>query len=116
MIKVGTINLPLNEFAQGMFTNCYSLKKIPAIDFNFVTSAGYFAKDCYSLEVCDVFNIGCSIEFSNTRLSRDELVKIFGNLKTVVGKTITITGSAGAAALSAADRAIATDKGWTISG
>jgi hypothetical protein len=116
LIKTGIISLPLLQSAAGMFYNNYSLKKIPAIDFNLVTSASNFAINCYSLEACDVYNIGCSIAFTNTRLSRDELVKIFGNLKTVSGKTIEITGSAGAAALTPEDRAIATGKGWTITG
>ncbi len=116
LLKVGPISFPLNQNSSGMFYNNYSLKKIPAIDFNNVTSASNFAINCYSLEVCDLYNIGCSIAFTNTRLFREELVKIFGNLKTVSGQTITITGSAGAAALTPEDRAIATDKGWTISG
>lgn len=117
MIKAGPFTIPLLDNANYMFANCYSLKKIPAINMDLVTaSADNFATNNYSLEVCDAYNIGTSIAFTNNRLSRDELVKIFGNLKIIAGKTINITGSAGAAALSAADRAIATDKGWTITG
>jgi hypothetical protein len=43
------------------------------------------------------------------------LVDIFNGLKSgVSGQTITITGNWGAQYLDATDRAIATNKGWTI--
>jgi hypothetical protein len=50
-------------------------------------------------------------------LDRDALVQVFNDLASgVTGQTITITTNPGAASLSAADRQIATDKGWTIVG
>jgi hypothetical protein len=50
------------------------------------------------------------------RLGQAELVEIFTNLATVVGQTITISGNWGASLLTAPERAICTDKGWTLVG
>jgi hypothetical protein len=44
------------------------------------------------------------------------LVNLFNDLTTVTGKTINITGCNGAASLTAGQRLIATNKGWTITG
>lgn len=56
------------------------------------------------------------IEISYTSLSQAALVQVFNDLPTVTTKTINITGSSGAASLTAPERAIATGKGWTITG
>jgi len=69
---------------------------------------------CYSLGAAPIQGTVIDHSFASCKLSRDELVAIFQGLGTVTGKTITITGNWGIAALSAADRAIATGKGWTI--
>jgi hypothetical protein len=53
-----------------------------------------------------------SIAISN--LQRNELKEVFNALPTVVGKTLTITGNPGVAALIPADDLIATGKGWTL--
>jgi hypothetical protein len=52
----------------------------------------------------------------NAGLAREAIVEIFNNLATVTGKTITISGTPGAAALTQAERDIALNKGWTITG
>jgi hypothetical protein len=56
------------------------------------------------------------LDISNSNMSQAALVALFNDLQTVVGKTINITASTGAAALTAPERAIATGKGWTITG
>jgi hypothetical protein len=56
------------------------------------------------------------INISYTDLSQAALVQVFNDLPTVTAKTINITGATGAAALTAPERAIATGKGWTITG
>lgn len=56
------------------------------------------------------------IDIKYTGLGQAALVQVFNDLPTVTGKTIDITGAAGAAALTAGERAIATGKGWTIIG
>jgi hypothetical protein len=56
------------------------------------------------------------INISYSNMSQAALVTLFGDLQTVTGKTINITASTGAAALTAPERAIATGKGWSIIG
>jgi hypothetical protein len=56
------------------------------------------------------------INISFTSLGQAALVQVFNDLPSVVGKTINITSSTGAALLTPAERAIATGKGWTIVG
>ena len=56
------------------------------------------------------------INISYNDLGQAALVQVFNDLPTVSGKTINITGCTGAAALTAPERAIATGKGWTITG
>lgn len=56
------------------------------------------------------------INVSYTMMNRTALVALFNLLPTLVGKTINITGCIGTADLTAGDRAIATGKGWTITG
>lgn len=54
------------------------------------------------------------IDISYCDFTRASLVNLFNILPTLSGKQIKITGCTGAAELTAADRAIATGKGWTI--
>jgi hypothetical protein len=56
------------------------------------------------------------IDISYTSLSQVALIQVFTDLPTITSKTINITGASGAASLTPANRAIATGKGWTITG
>lgn len=56
------------------------------------------------------------IDVQYTMMNRTALVALFNLLPTLVGKTINVTGCIGTADLTAGDRAIATGKGWTITG
>lgn len=56
------------------------------------------------------------VNVSWTSLGQSALVDLFNDLPTLTSKTINITGASGAAALTAPERAIATGKGWTITG
>lgn len=56
------------------------------------------------------------INISYTNMETGSLVDVFNDLPTLTGKTINITGASGAATLTAGQRAIATGKGWTITG
>lgn len=102
-----------NNFADG----CESLLEIPALDASGNTNTfGNFARNCYKLSRCRMTGINNTISFLNAGLSREAIVEIFNNLATVSAKTITITGTPGAAALTQAERDIALNKGWTITG
>jgi hypothetical protein len=56
------------------------------------------------------------INIQYTMLETGSLVDVFNDLPTLVGKTINITGASGASTLTGGQRAIATAKGWTITG
>ena len=56
------------------------------------------------------------IDVSYTSMTTAALAQLFVDLPTVTTKTINITGASGAAGLSAGQRAVATGKGWTITG
>jgi hypothetical protein len=56
------------------------------------------------------------IDVSYTLLGQAALVQLFNDLPTLTTKTINITGCPGATLLTAPERAIATGKGWSITG
>ena len=60
-----------------------------------------------------------TVALQNCQLSKDALVEIFTNLTNrtaTTSATIDITGNWGASALTSADRLIATNKNFTITG
>ena len=60
-----------------------------------------------------------TVALQNCQLSKDALVEIFTNLTdrtATTSATIDITGNWGASALTSANRAIATNKNYTITG
>lgn len=102
----------------GMFSLCYSLQEVPALNTTSVSSQNYQFYFCYSLAKT---NIICrkSVRFDRALLSQSELVNIFNNLIDLTGLTsqnIRISQCWGASALTAAERQIATNKNWTITG
>jgi hypothetical protein len=56
------------------------------------------------------------IDVSYTNMGQAALAQLFVDLPTLASKTINITSATGAAALTAGERAVATGKGWTITG
>lgn len=113
------LNTALVTNMQSMFQSCSSLQTIPALQAHpSLTTVDYtsFVNGCITLSACGIIGIRNNISFANCRLSTSALVDIFNNLETVTAKTITISGNFGASALTASDRLIATNKGWTIIG
>jgi surface protein len=115
----------VNNMSGGMFQQCLSLTELPALSTAAITTSagsdfGNFALNCNNLKAIKVV-FARAVNISNSQLSRDALVDIFNNLvdrSSTTAANINITGNWGAAAggLSAADREIATDKNWTITG
>jgi len=107
-----------------MFRDIFgSLNSIPALSTASITpSAGTdfsnFANNSNSLNRCQMV-FARTVSFSNCQLSRDALVEIFTNLvdrTSTTSANIDITNNWGATALSTADRDIALNKNWTITG
>ena len=126
-----------------MFYNCYSLPSVPLFNTINVTSMLAMLQNCQSLNFIPAFITtavttdftsfanGCNslnrilMSFNRTvalqtcQLSKDALVEVFTNLTnrtSTTSATIDITGNWGASALTSADRLIATNKNWVITG
>jgi surface protein len=101
-----------------MFQNCSSLQSVPLFDTSLVTIMTNFALNCFSMSKTDIV-CPVSVGFQNCQLSQAELVNIFNNLvdrSATTAANINITGNWGASALTTAERDIALDKNWTITG
>jgi len=101
-----------------MFYNCYSLQSLNLSNTNVgavtpVANFANFATGTVSLIKCRLPQAKWNFSVAGNPLSAAELNLLFGDLSTVTGQTITITGCTGAATC---DRTIATNKGWTVTG
>ncbi len=98
-----------------MFMNCSALNEMPALDMSAATTLTSMFEGCKSLTRSRITGATKAISYIYCRLSRTEILEVFNNLGTAVaGTVITLTGNPDAAALTADDRLIATNKGWTI--
>lgn len=94
---------------------CSSLESVGSFDWGAVTAGNMTAPftGCPSLAKCGVTNAKLTHSYQGCRLSAAELNRIYTNLPTVVGQTITVTSNFG---VSGDDPTIATAKGWTVTG
>ena len=97
----------------GTFGNCPSLDELPALSLLSTTISGLFSNG--GITKAPFVNIRNTFSFANQMLSRVAILDIFNGLASgVTAKTITVSGNPGSGALTAADRLIATSKGWTV--
>ena len=110
--SLDTRNVTNMEF---MFVGCSSLRSIPSFDVSEVTRMYYMLRDCSSIETIHMINIGADLDISpSTKFTREALLEIIGNLKTVTTtKTLTM-GDDNLDKLTNEDKAIATNTGWTL--
>ena len=99
-----------------MFDGCYELTTVPQLDASNVTKMNYMLDRCSSLEAIHMVNINADLDIHySTKLTREALLEIIGNLVAQTSGTKTITmGSTNLAKLTDEDKAIATNKGWTL--
>jgi hypothetical protein len=99
----------------GMFSGCGSLENIPAYDLNGVSSAANFTNFVLNTGVNRslVTNVRFSHSYINCDLADTQLNEIYTNLPTITAQTITVTNNWGTAT---DNPAIATAKGWTVTG
>lgn len=98
-----------------MFSGCNQLISVPALDVSKVTSFYQCFAACINLKSILMTNIGDNLDISaSIKFEREDLLTILNNLKTVTEtKTLTM-GSRNLAKLTDEDKAIATNKGWTL--
>ena len=99
-----------------MFYYCSNLTTVPQFDTLNVTDMGDMFSGCSKLEAIHMININCNLSISSsTKLTREALLEIIGNLKAQTSGTKTLKmGSTNLAKLTDEDKAIATNKGWTL--
>lgn len=98
-----------------MFWDCNNLQTIPAFDCTNVTNMNNTFASCSSLKSVLMTNIGVSLNISaSTLFEREDLVLILNNLKTVTTTETLTMGATNLAKLTDEDKAIATNKGWTL--
>lgn len=98
-----------------MFRYCSSLSELPALDVSNVTSTTNMFSGCSSLK--SILMTGMKVNFdisSSTRFERSDLVTILNNLATVTTTRTLTMGATNLAKLTDEDKAIATNKGWTL--
>ena len=112
---VPLLNTALGTSFSNMFSYCYSLQTVPLLNTAIGTNFGSMFQDCYSLTQAALSGTSKTISYASCYLSQAALVDVFNGLSSgVVGQTITVTGNPGTASLTVAEKAIATDKGWTL--
>ena len=112
--SVPLINTAAGTTFSSMFISCPALQSIPAINTAAGTVFTSMLTSCSSLASGSFAGTKYSISYANCKMSEAALVAVFTALGTCSGQTITVTGTYGDAALTAADKLIATTKGWTV--
>ena len=103
-----------------MFANCMSLIAIPQLNTQNVTGMTYLFNNDYSIESIKLDPSvtgwgGYAISMQSCSLGRTAIVAFFNSLPTITAaKAITLTGNPGVSELKDAEKAIATEKGWTL--
>ena len=99
-----------------MFYGCSSLTTVPQFDVSNVKDMGSMFSGSSSLEEIHMININANLNISaSTKFTREALLEIIGNLKAQTSGTKTLTmGATNLAKLTEEDKAIATNKGWTL--
>lgn len=108
--------LPLMDLTQCTrfsISGCNSLESIPAYDLSNITSIKL--SDLYKL--AEFHATGMKVSFnisSSTTFTREALVEILNNLATITSTQTLTMGATNLAKLTDEDKAIATNKGWTL--
>ena len=98
-----------------MFSSCSRLTSVPSFDISNVTNMYSMFYNCSKLEAIHMLNIGADLDISSSTLfTREALLEIIGNLNTVTSTKKLTMGATNLAKLTEEDKAIATNKGWTL--
>ena len=96
-----------------MFPNCFSLQSVPAFNTAAVTIITSMFSSCNSLRKIDMTGTKVTFSVASCNLDAAALNALYTSLATVTGQTLTVTGNLGTAT---DNPAIATAKGWTVTG
>ena len=97
------------------FRDCDCIESLPAV--NCINSYGLDSAfiGCVNLKELNFYNITDNIKLNDcTKMTRDALVEVLNNLATVTSTKTCTLGATNLAKLTDEDKAIATNKGWTL--
>lgn len=120
LIVIPQLDTAMVTDMNSMFRSCYSLTTIPQLDTSQVTDMDMMFYYCFSLQSVSLDSTvtswgGYAIDLSGCLLLRDGIIALFNSLPTITtGKELTLIGNPGVTDLTDEDKAIATDKGWTL--
>ena len=99
-----------------MFERCSSLTAVPQLDVSKVYNLNNMFNNCSSLKSILMTGMKANFNISaSTKFEESDLVTILNNLATLTGNTMTLTmGATNLAKLTDEEKAIATNKGWTL--
>lgn len=98
-----------------MFEYCSSLTTVPQLDVSNVTEVASMFSGCTSLKSILMTGMKVSLNISaSTQFEESDLVTILNNLATVTSTQTLTMGSTNLAKLTDEEKAIATNKGWTL--
>jgi surface protein len=100
---------------RSMFDGCTNLTTIPQLDTGNVTNMRYMFDGCTNLKSILMFGMKVKFDISpSTKFEREDLVTILNNLATITDTQTLTMGATNLAKLTDNDKAIATNKGWTL--
>lgn len=103
------------KYMNSMFGNCSKLTAVPQFDASKVTNMGYMFSGCTSLKSILMHGMKVSFDIhASTQFEESDLVTILNNLATVTSTQTLTMGATNLAKLTDAEKAIATNKGWTL--
>ena len=115
LTNIQDLGNPTIESANGMFGKCPSLEEVPPMDVHEVTYFGNTFDECTSLKAIHMRGMKASFDISaSTLFTREALVEILNNLGTITSTETLTMGATNLAKLTDEDKAIATNKGWTL--
>ena len=98
----------------GMFSECSALKEIPAFDVSNAKNLDSIFSSCSSLTAIHMTGMKVNFDISaSTKFTHEALLEILNNLASAPGK-ILIMGRENINKLTSYDKAIATNKGWSL--
>ena len=115
LTTIPALNTSKVESMNSMFEGCSKLTTIPSLDMSKVTTLTNMLANCSSLTSVGLYGFTHSIYIASTALGHDALVAFLNQAGTAYNSSQKITmGSAKLALLSDEEKAIATNKGWTL--
>ena len=115
MIEAPTLDTSRVTEAGSMFGGCTKLTTVPAYNMGSCKNLGYIFERCSKLKSILMTNIGTDLDIHySTQFEREDILVILNNLKTVTSTRKLTMGATNLAKLTDEDKAIATNKGWTL--